>query len=384
MVLDKDKLRRHPYDCGFLYGIPSESNCPEAVYWRRRITNGWKILRQFHLISASVYSTCDNDCKRPNALRKVSGGVRTSRIWQAVSCQYTGCTEHGMKHVFTSKPRRDSHNSQHPAQQQEPKDPISDVRRREALILKNRLAHLDTLSTEDLLDYTYLWRLLQHVFRPYRDPNTSAPAPANPPQHPETPRTNWSAMISDISQGCSWLNFFVLHTGTSPFQTQWSLSPSSSSSHILTSLRQHLTSRPPHRLELERDYTTRFEFALRKRCLSASRRAVLDAEIQRGRAISTISLDCIPWVYDQHYCVARPKGDFPWYEDGKWVGLVGPWGVRLGEGWSGGVCRCDGGEGEGEEDGDGRGTEPLGEVRSLVYLGEESAAKVWRGVGFAF
>src|SRR5690242_8291130 len=93
IILDKDKLRRHPYvNSGFLYGIPSESACAEAVYWRQRLADGWRVLRSFHLISASVYSSCDDDSKRPNAFRKVSGGVRTSRIWQAVSCQYAGCT----------------------------------------------------------------------------------------------------------------------------------------------------------------------------------------------------------------------------------------------------------------------------------------------------
>nr|GFD53933.1 hypothetical protein [Tanacetum cinerariifolium] len=98
-------------------------DCTEAAYWRQRLTKGWRILRSFQLISARVYSSCDTECKRPNAFRKVSGGVRTSRIWQAVSCQYAGCTEHGMKHVFASKHRRDSHSS-HGEEQNDSNNPI--------------------------------------------------------------------------------------------------------------------------------------------------------------------------------------------------------------------------------------------------------------------
>lgn len=390
IVLDKDKLRRHPYDCGFLYGIPSESDCEEALHWRKRITNGWKVLRQFHLISSAVYSSFDGESQRPNGFRKVSGGVRSTRIWQAASCPYAGCTEHGMRRVFTSKHRRDSHDS-HNEQQKEATDLISGIRRKEAQILKKRLAHLDTLSTQDLLDYTNLWRILLHIFRPYTKPEPAVHETAQPsPLHTVTPRPSWPSVISDISQGCSWLNWFILHTGTAPFLAQWTLSPPPSSSpqhtshHIRNTIHHAWTTRSTHQIELERDYISRFELALRKRCLSAERLRILDAEIMRGRSINTISLDCIPWVYDQHHCISRPREDFPWYEPGKRVWLDGEWGIRCapGSGWGspgvlrGTLCKFEGRDDDADMR-DERG--PLGEVPYLVYLGTQSASVVWPG-----
>ncbi|KAF1924794.1 uncharacterized protein M421DRAFT_8447 [Didymella exigua CBS 183.55] len=227
ITLDKDKLRRCPYvNSGFLYGIPSENDCTEATYWRQRLTNGWRILQSFQLTSARVYSSFDGSCKRPNAFRKVSGGVRTSRIWQAVSCQYVGCTEHGMKHVFKSKSRRDSHDSRN--EEQNSKDPIPEIRRKEALILKRRLAQMKSMSDQDLLDYVYLWRMLLHVSRPYSKPGTTVcDFTQGWGLSTSIPSPSWPTIISDIAQGCSWLNWFILHTGTAPFLTQWSLSSQS-------------------------------------------------------------------------------------------------------------------------------------------------------------
>ena len=381
VVLDKDKLRRHPYiNSGFLYGIPSESDCPGAIYWRQRVANGWKVLRSFHLISSRVYANCEDACKRPNAFRKVSGGVRTSRIWQAMSCQYAGCTEHGMKHVFASKThRRDSHQS-HTEEQKDAKDPIPDVRRKEAQILKKRLAHLDDLSDQDLLDYVYLWRLLLHVFRPYTKPSLSLSKPTQSTS--PLPSPNWPTIINDISQGCSWLNYFILHIGPSPFLTQWSLSRNSSSSatpfhHLRDTIWSAWTARTTHQIELEREYASKFEFQLRKRCLSPERLKRREDEICRGRIINTISLDCIPWAYDQHYRLARLNEDFPWYKAGQRVCLEGGWTVECepGNGWSvpwvfkGGLCRKD----DNVEPG------PLVRVPYLVYLGTEEAGKVWPG-----
>lgn len=388
VVLDKDKLRRHSYiNSGFLYGIPSESACTEALYWRQRLTNGWKVLRAFHLISASVYSSCDDDSKRPNAFRKVSGGVRTSRIWQAVSCQYAGCTEHGMKHVFGAKNRRDSHDSQS-QEHKDLKDPISEVRRKETQILRRRLASLKTLSDQDLQDYMYLWRILLHIFRPYRKPGITAyDFTQGWPSQSSIPRPSWPTTISDVAQGCSWLNWFVLHTGTDPFLTQWALPATSSncviSHHIRNTIWRAWNMRSTHQIEIEREYISKFEFALRKRCLSSERLKRLEAEISRGRTINTISLDCIPWVYDQHHRIPRPPADFPWYEADKPVWLDDECGIVCtpGTGWSQpGVLRADMSRHkkdvrDGVIDIDDQG--PLAQIPYLVYLGTEESGRLW-------
>jgi hypothetical protein len=381
IILDKDKLRRHPYvNSGFLYGIPSESDCAEAIHWRQRLTNGWRVLRSFYLISARAYASCNDKRKRPNAFRKVSGGVRTSQIWQAVSCQYAGCTEHGMKHVFGSKSRRDSHDSHHEVCK-EPQQPISEVRRKEAQILKSRVAHMRALSDQDLLDYVYLWRLLLHVFRPYSKPDVpTLDSLRHCPLDSSIPTPNWPTIISDIAQGCSWLNWFILHAGSSLFSAQWTLSSQSdptSSYHIRDTIWRAWSARTTHQIEIEREYISKFEFALRKRCLSSERSKRLEAEIARGRTINTISLDCIPWVYDQHHRIPRPPSDFPWYRANETVWLDGESSLmcKPGANWSHpGELRQELDWLQSTNQGD-RG--PLAKVPYLVYLGTDSAGNLW-------
>jgi hypothetical protein len=382
IALDKDKLRRYPYiNSGFLYGIPSESDCAEATYWRQRLANGWRVLQSFQLISAKVYSSIDDKCKRPNAFRKVSGGVRTSRIWQAVSCQYAGCTEHGMKHVFGSKSRRDSHDSCN-EEQRDLKDFFPGIRRKEAQVLKRRLAHMGSMSDQDLLDYVYLWRILLHIFRPYRKPATTVGDLAQSwASTTSIPHPNWPTIISDIVQGCSWLNWFILHAGTTLFLTQWSLSQSNhaSSNHIRDTIWRSWSARSTHQIEIEREYVSKFEFALRKRCLTSERSRRLEAETAQGRTINTISLDCIPWIYDQHHQIPRPPSDFPWYNAGEMVWLDGDSRLTCTPGSSWSQPGILGGELNLNRGSDGSGRGPLAQIPYLVYLGTESAEKGWPG-----
>ncbi|KAF9691923.1 hypothetical protein EKO04_010049 [Ascochyta lentis] len=396
IILDKDKLRRHPYvSSGFPYGIPSESACTEATYWRQRLTNGWRVLRSFHLISARVYSSKDGELKRPSTFRKVSGGVRTSRIWQVVSCPYAGCTEHGMRHLFDSRQRCDSDCS-HAGETRGSKDPIAEVRRKESLVLRRRLAHMKLLQDQDLLDYVYLWRLLLHTFRPYSKPETPKWDSTHGRSSASIPHPNWPTIISDIAQGCSWLNWFILHVGTAPFLEQWSLAPSRSdhttNNAVRDSIWESWNPRSTHQSEIEREYIAKFEFSLRKRCLSSERLKRLEAEISRGRNINTISLDCIPCYYDQHHRIPRPPADFPWYAPGQCVWLDGEWGLNCtpGTSWTqpgvlkGNLVRLrrqsqDNEVDEMETSVDECEQGPLANLHYLVYLGIEEAGKLWPG-----
>ncbi|PSN67299.1 hypothetical protein BS50DRAFT_588282 [Corynespora cassiicola Philippines] len=386
LTLDKDKLRRYPYiTAGFPYGIPYENTCETAIHWRHRISNGWRVLRRFHLVSRDVYGKRLDELYggRPKAFRRMSSGVKSNRVWQAVSCPYTACTEHGVKGIFEARRKSDSgHESVF--------EFIEETRQRESIILKRRVELLKTLSDQDLLDYIYLWRLLLWVFRPYRKPGTSVSA-----AEVAVAKPNWQAVISDMSMGCSWLNWYVLHVGTSPFWTQWALpsSPSSapSSPHSLRNLIWDAwAARSHHRIEVEREYTSKFEFALRKRCLTPDRLRRLESEVLKGRTVKTISLDCIPWPYDQHCIVNRPSSDFPWYETGQWVWMDRDYWIRT---RSGGVWGRSGSfqmsalvsKGKpGPSDGEAvhaRGE--LRDVRYLVYLGLGDADDVWAGTSDA-
>lgn len=393
IALDKDKLRRHPYiNSGFPYGIPSESDCEEAVHWREKIATGWRMLGSFYLISKHVHEQNEHGQRRPSTLRKMSGGMRGSRLWQAMSCPYPGCTEHGMKQIFDGRQQRGSDNSHRVRNE----DSIETVRRRESDILEQRLALLERLSDQELLSYAYLWRLLIWTFRPYRRPGTKAEDVMD--CLADTPRPNWSAIINDVPQGCSWLNWFILSVGPSPFLTQWSLTSNTvdqpKHNHLRDIIWQAYTTRTTHQIEVEREYVCRFEFALRQRCLSSERLKRLEAEIYRGRSIRTISLDCIPWAYDQHPIVSRPPSDFPWYTSGEWIWLGDEWCLqtRPGTTWAQpgmlklSLTRCRGkqrgrspdvsdSEEDREEAQGSRG--PLADVPYLVYLGTEEASKVW-------
>ncbi|KAF2820606.1 hypothetical protein CC86DRAFT_374290 [Ophiobolus disseminans] len=339
------------------------------------------------------------ELKRPNLIRRASSGMRNTRWWQAMSCPYPGCTEHGIKQIFDFEHERTGSTGE-----KENKEcaSIEDVRKRESLILQRRLALIEKLPDHVLLDYTHLWRLLLHVFRPYKShSSTSTDSTHHDPtsdrvEFPKISRMDWCSVINDISQGCSWLNWYILSIGPSPFIQQWSLTSPNPNPHLIRDMIwTTYANRSSHQIEVEREYASRFEFALRKRCLSRDRLKRLDNEVSQGRSIRTISLDCIPWQYDVHYTIARPEEDFPWYTPGEDVWLDEEWCVRITPGgrWDqpGGLWACMvrtsgeqcpiglwGGNVAQVETEPG----PLGRVPYLVYLGDEVVGKItpYRGL----
>jgi hypothetical protein len=298
-----------------------------------------------------------------------------------------------MKHIFDGRPRRGS-DSYH-ADKSEAS--IEDVRQREAIILRKRLAFIQKLPDQDLMSYVYLWRILYWTFRPYREPGT---IDWDDLYYTPQPKTSWSAVINDITQGCSWINWFVLFAGPSPFLKQWCLTSTpevraQNSNCLRDMIQKAYASRTPHQVEVEREYVSKFEFALRKRCLSSDRVKRLEAEIRDGRSIRTVSLDCIPWSYDQHPVIARPPSDFPWYEPGQCVWLQGDWALQTKPGntwarpgmlklslrWKGRSfeqgMRKDSATGKEEEEEINQDKGPLQNVPYLVYLGAEEADRIW-------
>jgi hypothetical protein len=385
VALDKDKLRRHCYiNAGFPYGIPYEDRGAEAAHWRSRVANGWRVFRCFYLISRDVYAKLEDKeaNTRPKWTRKMSGGA--SRAWLAVSCPYQGCDEHGMKHLFT---RRKSNPACFDSPSTE-NDVIEDVRRKESLVLKKRLQYLKTLKERDLLDYTYVLRLLLWVFRPYRKPGVSVMESVKGWNwRGGVPQANWQAEISAMSFGHSWLGWCMLHLGTTPFWTQWSsISHENYMRHLVW---ETWSRRSHHQIEVEREHICKFELAVRKRCLSSERIKRLESEILKGRTVTTISLDCIPWEYDQPSIFYRPPTDFSWYKPGAWIWMDGNIWLRVGGGQgdmrilkSKGKPEVEESSSHFEEDSENpeemegeRG--PLEHVPFLVYLGVEDAEELW-------
>lgn len=233
-----------------------------------------------------------------------------------------------------------------------------------------------TLKQDELLNYMYVWRLLLWMFRAYRKPGT---APDSAKCKDEFPRVKWQTELSNVSQGCSWLNWFVLHFGSTPFWQQWYSGPSNpnTQSNVVRDLIwKAWLQRSHHQIELERDYISKFEFAVRKRSLDPQRLSRLNEEVNDDGlgAVKTISLDCIPWDYDQSPIINKSICDFPWYRKGSWMYMDADIWMRIG----GRQGRIDyvtskkrppvegSGECDEEEDDSGRG--PLENVPYLVYL----------------
>ncbi|KAF2017815.1 hypothetical protein BU24DRAFT_460809 [Aaosphaeria arxii CBS 175.79] len=375
IALDKDKLRRHSYvNAGFPYGIPFENDCPEAMHWRTRVAKGWRLLRGFYLISRDVYAKSMEELEhgRPKMFRRVSNGMRTSSLWQNVSCPYQACTEHGVWGLFDNKKRRESDHCPGANRKGHEGDWVEEARKRETLILKKRLEWLETLSNQDLMDYLCLWRLLMWVFRPYRRPeSTVLECVGNRSKH--VPKSSFKAEISGILHGCSWLNWLVLHIGTTPFWRQWWAPKSSKDANAVRDLVWSIWSqRSHHQVELEREFVAKFEFVLRKRCLSSDRVKRLEDEIATGRVVKTISLDCIPWEYDQPPIISRTPSDFPWYEPSQYLWMSGNiWMVLGSPGRPLGVFKYQGDPSDEEMVAEQFVKGSLDNVQHLVYLGLE-------------
>ncbi|ORY12430.1 hypothetical protein BCR34DRAFT_600646 [Clohesyomyces aquaticus] len=389
IALDKDKLRRWSY-LDFPYGIPSEDESVQGVYWRGRVANGWRVLRRFCLVSRDVYgmSMQDLEAGKPGLLR----GVRKSRVWQTVACEYASCSEHGLARLFDrskgrGRPcgtiREDKRSERH----------YEEVVLREEEVLKRRKDLIRGLKNEDLEDYLHVWKILLWAFRPYRRPYKAGEvvyrgwddAPKkkgkrlNPYVGCKDPK--WQSSISDISVGCSWLTWWVLHVGTEPFWQQWWATRGTSEyGSVRDMILEAWASRSVHGIEIEREHISKFEFALRKRVLPPEKLKRLEEETGEGRVVKTISLDCIPWEYDESPIIHKEVEEFPWYRPGGWVWMDGDvWaqcaGLQLG---SLKFMRLkDTDELDDSDETAERSKGPLEEVPYLIYLGDKDAEWVW-------
>jgi hypothetical protein len=405
IILDKDKLRRFPYtNAGFPYGIPSESDCEEAIYWRARVANGWRVLRSMHLISKGIYAKRDNEIGTLHELKRMSIISRKSRWRQSMSRFSSSRIKQGVGQLFADKDQK----SPVPAATDTSKDDVlARIHERESMILDERFALIERLPDEDLKCYVWLWRLLKWTFRPYRKPNGTIFGDRRLPYEDiPVPEPTTASMVAEIPHGSSWLNWYILFMGPSLFIEQWCPDYVSTSPKQPNALRNSIwkarRARTPQQIEVERGYILSIEFALRKRCLSSQNLEALG--ITRNSSPRTISSDYVPWAYDQHYMTARPATDFPWYQAGRYVWLDGDWCVRITPGttWSrpsnlersmtpylyrwrevsmSALLADDWMEqdyGEPPEIVDGNGAKgPLAHVPYLVYLGTEEARKVW-------
>jgi hypothetical protein len=172
-----------------------------------------------------------------------------------------------------------------------------------------------------------------------------------------------------------------LHVGASVFWRQWW--QELGVNVVRDAAWRDWTERTHHQVELEREFVSKFELAVRRRCLSVERKKRLEQEEWRGRVVKTISLDCIPWEYDQSPIIHRPPADFPWYEVGRWVWLDGRTWMMVGPGQSRLVystqrpdrLRVD--EDDDENVVESKDRDPLEAVPYLIYLGTEKATDVW-------
>jgi len=101
--------------------------------------------------------------------------------------------------------------------------------------------------------------------------------------------------------------------------------------------------------------------------------------------VKSISLDCIPWEYDQNPMIHRPLADFPWYRAGNWLWMDESVWMMVGQRQlllvqslerpnQSVLSSPDGIDGDG---GERRERDPLEQVPYLIYLGTEEAWSDW-------
>jgi len=346
------------------------SNWPDpdsiARMRRERLWNGWSVLQRFVAVSRQVYGAdkirnggsevreMEKRGIRPDFPRRTSLKERigATSIYQVASCRLPMCYDHTASHLFRSKLESPHYSPSRKGPHHGDVDHLyaqsQEVRKKEREILKQRLELVDKMKTDDLRDYLLLWTSLRACFKVGLEPHlltpatkdsvghgggypnaeinvvwrkeyspdhsiarTKSPEAANGRDRPDDSKQdiNWELEVNNISEGCSWLIWFVLHEGGGMFWKQWwqqdpqnsdlsAFSPANCS--IRTKIRAACNARSGHQMALERHSISKLELAVRRRCLPASKIQRLEYHPQvPGTVLKTINLDCIPWRYDK-------------------------------------------------------------------------------------
>lgn len=152
------------------YGIPAEDAYGDAL--RRRIANGWRVLRHLSRISEQVYNLGPRDVLKSSA----------DFAWRVV---------HPSRYRFEV------------------------FKQKEDLILERRLRYIDEISNELAQDYKLMFMLLSSAFRI---------SISNMGDDHKPWIFDWSCGIDGqrlLRRGNSWLTWFVLHEGPQLFWDQW-------------------------------------------------------------------------------------------------------------------------------------------------------------------
>ncbi|KAF2119580.1 hypothetical protein BDV96DRAFT_596287 [Lophiotrema nucula] len=153
------------------YGIPAEDDYGNDL--RARVTNGFYALRHLSNISQQVYNMDEKD---------IVERTKTSRARKLIQPS---------KHDFEL------------------------FRRREDMILKQRLEYIEGMSCQMARDYKLMFMLLSSVFRTSLSNHGTDYAPWI---------FDWGCGIDGqrlLRRGNSWLTWFVLHEGPDLFWNQW-------------------------------------------------------------------------------------------------------------------------------------------------------------------
>lgn len=349
IVLDKDKLRQFFYlKRGYLYGIPAESDCAEARQVRTVMATGWRVLRRFSQISKEIYSLSERDLKKHNRdcglLRRLGSLLKAPQV-----------------------------------------EPLDVNQQREEIILQHRINLLKTLSITEIIAFNDLTRILQCCFRPYCNPFIrSAEAQMQWDEQTRQHGTviNWTQMLGDQMFETSWLYWFILSNGPTPFLDQWcsNRTVDQRQNIIRDQIWREYSARELEQYYMESRYASDLEYHLEQQYIShIARMENLGLHFFNPDPRSIFSISNTSF-YDQSLVLAQTSPmNFPWYDPSKPLWVCDDWFMILRVPstdpqvvWDIELDWPDVGQDDGKWD-----KGPLENVPYLCYLGVLRSESVW-------
>jgi hypothetical protein len=167
--------------------IPTESEIGDRL--RKRVENGWVVLKRLSDISKEVYALPNMELKSPSTYTSTSVKQRLRVVFQ-----------HGGK-------GRGTHNL---------------MKCRERLVLDRRLRYLQTLNENDVEDFRITTALLAAAFKTKHDQPSAILLSTHRNDYQGPNEFDWNIKQSIMNEnGNSWVNWAILHEGPIQFFRQW-------------------------------------------------------------------------------------------------------------------------------------------------------------------
>jgi len=215
VVVDRFRLRS-PELCLEEFRIRAESEAGDAL--RERTEKGWRVLDELSLISQKVYRLPVRQVRLLPLKERVKRVLRGSKSLSAAS------------------------------------KTLEILKRREHMIVEQRLLYLKRLDAQNISDYHFMYSLLLAAFRTNYGPPSAALMGHNWTRKHDgaLDRLDWSGdHVRRLHKGNSWVNWFIMHEGPTLFWKQWK--GDTEENFIRNSVLQAWSCRLEQQIAIERD-----------------------------------------------------------------------------------------------------------------------------------